>query len=861
MSRTYKSGTGLVSRTCGQCDDCSRGDNLLCPQAEFSGCTADGTFQQYGICKAENAVRIPDAIPLETAAPILCAGVTVYKALKESNLRPGQTVAIVGAGGGLGTLACQYAKACGYRVLALSSGASKKAMCIDQLGVDYFIDYATSPDVVSEVKSVTGGGVHAAIVVATVVAPFQQALEYIRGGGTLVAVGLIPGAITSDIFSLITRKLTIKGSYVGTRQETEEALAVLAHAGFRVQYDVRELFELPDVFESMEQGKLQGRTVLKIPTRKPVSGNLSMGLAPSLFSENEHNIGTHLAYRLEELGALHYFTVPGDFNLILIDQLLKNQSLTMVGCCNELNAGYAADGYARSSPSGIAVIVVTFMVGGLSVINAVAGAYSDRLKVIVISGCPKEDTFGQDGPIHHTLGLPDRDHTLRMFQEVTTAAVRLDTKQNPTELLDRTINRCIEDSLPVYIEIPSDLSTFPCSAPGPLVHTRLATGTSSELGPWLDVFLRSWKEAKKAVVMIGSQSRGAISTELLVALAEKLGCPVCCQPDGKSLFPETHPQFVGTFWGSASTPGCEEIVLESDLWIVLGGRWNDFHNPGNKFDLTSDSRQILDLKTGRTNTPNGKFFGGIPLHEIVTAIVDSDVERDLGMRHSISFIADQADVNGLSNETAPLTMASILHSIQDMLRGNDTLIAETGESWFNSQMIRLPRGADYQMQMMYGSIGWSLPAALGCQLAKSEGRAVLLMGDGSLQMTAQEISTMIRMRANPVIFIFNNLGYRIESAFHDGPYNYIANWNYAALASVFQNAAHAIDRANPFVPLTSSHPGLLAMQIKTNGELFMALERVQQEPDKLAVLECCIHPSDISPLLVRFGQAVFSGRE
>jgi pyruvate decarboxylase len=197
-----------------------------------------------------------------------------------------------------------------------------------------------------------------------------------------------------------------------------------------------------------------------------------------------------LAYQLQETGVRDYFVVPGiifrwktanvictdkfaigDFHLNLLDQLLKNQALHMVGCCNELNAGYAADGYARSSPAKVAVVMVTFMVGGLSIINAIAGAYSDHLRVVVISGCPRSETFVQDRIIHHTLGITDRDQALRMFKEVTTASVRLDRDEpNPASLLEQILMRCVQESLPVYIEISSDLAEMPCKPPGPWIR-------------------------------------------------------------------------------------------------------------------------------------------------------------------------------------------------------------------------------------------------------------------------------------------------------------------------------------------------------------------------------------------------------
>lgn len=162
-----------------QCDFCQTSDEPLCAKALLSGYTVDGSFQQYCIAKAAHAARIPKDVPLDAIAPVLCAGITVYKGLKESGAKPGQTVAIVGAGGGLGSLAQQYARAMGLRTIAIDSGAEKKKMCLEQLGSYAFVDFATSQNVVKDVQAATddGLGPHAVILVAVNEKPFQQAAE------------------------------------------------------------------------------------------------------------------------------------------------------------------------------------------------------------------------------------------------------------------------------------------------------------------------------------------------------------------------------------------------------------------------------------------------------------------------------------------------------------------------------------------------------------------------------------------------------------------------------------------------------------------------------------------------------------
>ncbi|KAI9926278.1 hypothetical protein ASPWEDRAFT_185948 [Aspergillus wentii DTO 134E9] len=848
-------GVQWANQSCGNCDFCHSGCEPLCPDARFSGYTVDGTFQQYAVCKATHVVRIPDDVALDEAASILCSSGTVYKALKESNAQPGQIVAIAGQGG-LTSFACQLAKACGFRVLALANEANVTAMKL--LGVAFFVD-CLSPDVVSEVKSVTGGGPHATLVVTAEETLFHQAIQFVRPRGTVVAVGVPAGGIQTDLFVPMMRMVNIKGSCVANSSETAEALGVVTQAKLNIPHRVLELQDLPGIHELIDKGELQERVVLSLPEPHqddPSDGAFALSPRVPEFSQSQYNIGTYLAYRLEELGIRDYFVVPGDFNLILLDQILKSEYLRMVGCCNELNAGYAADGYARSSPTRVAVVMVTFMVGSLSVVNAIAGAYSDRLRVVVVCSCPKSITFGQNRVIHHTLGVPDRDQSLRMYREVTTASVRLSRDQKSArQTLDQTLVQCVENSLPVYIEIPADISEMPCDSPQPLAFQRPDLAPANQLQEAIHAVTDAWNSAHRPVVLIGALARSVLP-ETLVAVLDKLGCAVFCQPDAKSLVPENYPQFAGTFWSKALEPAlCGETVMNSDLWVVIGGRWSDYHTLGDTLDISKESYRVLDLQDEYIQAPESHIIQGIPLAQALTALVKSDIKKK-----PIAMELTKQESHPMSMNNTTLTVASILSGIEHLLRPQDTLIAETGDSWFNAQRIRLPHGTDFQMQMIYGSIGWSLPATMGSQLARPDGRTVLMIGDGSFQMTAQEVSTMIRMRMNAVVFIFNNLGYGIETAIHEGPYNYISNWNYAAFTSSLSGVFHTQDLDNPYLSSAEKQkemdPSVFAMQIKTHGELLVALNRVQREPEKLAILECCIEPKDISDLLVRFGSAV-----
>lgn len=257
-------GLKWLNGSCLSCSYCRQADEPLCPNPQLSGYTVDGTFQQYAIGKAAHIARIPKECDLEAMAPILCAGLTVYKALKESQARAGESVAIVGAGGGLGSMAIQYAKAMGFRIIAIDGGQEKKKMCTE-LGASEYIDFSSSKDVVGDVKKATqdGFGPHVVLLLASSEGPFQQASQYVRSKGTIVCVGLPSNAyLKAPVFDTVTRMIRIQGSYVGNRQDTAEAIEFFRRGLIKAPYKVVGLSELQKVYELMHEGKIAGRYVV-----------------------------------------------------------------------------------------------------------------------------------------------------------------------------------------------------------------------------------------------------------------------------------------------------------------------------------------------------------------------------------------------------------------------------------------------------------------------------------------------------------------------------------------------------------------------------------------------------------------------
>ncbi|KAG9313641.1 hypothetical protein JVU11DRAFT_5973 [Chiua virens] len=256
-------GIKWLAYCCRDCEQCRNGLEQNCSNVQVSGLTVDGTFSQYVVSWVHTVTPIPESIDSFAAASLLCAGVTVYRALKYSDARIGNWAVIPGAGGGLGHLAVQYAVAMGMRVVAIDTGAEKKQLCLD-LGADHWIDFKQTPDLVKAVKDACDGlGAHTAIVTSPYSEGYIQAVDYLRPGGTLMAVGLPADAtFETSIFWTVVKNVSIKGSYVGNRQDSVEAIEIAAAGKVKVIYALRGLTELQQVYNDLTEGKVAGRIVL-----------------------------------------------------------------------------------------------------------------------------------------------------------------------------------------------------------------------------------------------------------------------------------------------------------------------------------------------------------------------------------------------------------------------------------------------------------------------------------------------------------------------------------------------------------------------------------------------------------------------
>jgi propanol-preferring alcohol dehydrogenase len=262
--RTLKEGDPVgiawLHDACGCCEHCITGWETLCETQRDSGYSVDGSFAEYAIGSAAYVARLPANVDFVAMAPILCAGVTTYKGIKETEARAGEWIAISGIGG-LGHVGIQYAKAMGLHVVALDVTEEKLALA-RSLGAELAIN-AKAPDVVAQVLKQTGGGAHGVLVTAVSPPAFSQALQFVRRKGTVSFVGLPPGDFATPIFDVVLKRITLRGSIVGTRKDLAEAIEFASEGKVRAHIHQRPLEDINGVFADLKAGKVDGRIVIK----------------------------------------------------------------------------------------------------------------------------------------------------------------------------------------------------------------------------------------------------------------------------------------------------------------------------------------------------------------------------------------------------------------------------------------------------------------------------------------------------------------------------------------------------------------------------------------------------------------------
>lgn len=537
----------------------------------------------------------------------------------------------------------------------------------------------------------------------------------------------------------------------------------------------------------------------------------------------------YLLQRLESLGVRHVFGVPGDYNLKLLDSIIDHPTLEWVGTANELGASYAVDGYARMT--GFGALVTTFGVGELSAINGVAGSYAERVPLVHLAVGPAQAMERTGAVLHHTAGDGDYERFARAHAEVTCAQAVLRPGNAGAEI-DRVLTTALRESRPGYLRLPADVAAARIAAPtDPLPRTEDLDTES------LSAFLRAAEKrvagASSATVLADFLADRFHARDELTEFLAVSGFPVSTLSMGKTVIDEDDPQFVGVYSGQLSDPRTRIAVDEADLLIRVGVLLSDTTSGG--------FTQGFDLEAGIDIGPysaavDGKRFDGVPMRAALSGLT-----KRIGEVVALPKLrAESAVVSPIERTDAPLTQHDLWDAVAAAVRPWNTVIAEQGTSFFGMCTRRLPGGARFIAQPLWGSIGYTLPALLGAQLADPSRRGLLLIGDGSAQLTIQELGTIARHGLTPVIVLVNNSGYTVERAIHGrrAPYNNIAEWDWAAVP-------HALGAADALV-----------LRARTSAELARALDEAAQATDRLVFVEVRTDMDDTPPLLTGFADGV-----
>src|SRR5213593_839633 len=448
----------------------------------------------------------------------------------------------------------------------------------------------------------------------------------------------------------------------------------------------------------------------------------------------------YIVQRIVDEGVEHCFGVPGDYAFPVGDAVDRNRNIKWIGCSNELNASYAADGYARAR--GAAMLSTTYAVGELSAINGVMGAKAEHSLVFHVVGMPSYQNQRLRKTMHHTLG----DGIFDKFIDISAQAACSHAVINPDNCMiemERVIAEARRNNQPAYIVVPSDYAQAPVTP----TEVRPLTLKSNEtsLQKAVAAITERIKNAKSVVALPAfTISRLGLQKEARAAI-EAIGCPFATMSMEKCIIDESHPQFAGMYSGVLTPKETREIVEGAELVLDIGGvSFNDETTMG--FSTHLDPARFISIGLNDVRI-GGQVFGNVRLADTLAALAKLKSPAPRYKRTP----EGNPSINGKPSDK--ITMDALYPRYAKFIRSGDNVVLESGSSSFGIPPLTLADDVQVQIQMLWGSIGWATGAAFGIALADSKRKTILITGEGSHQLTANEIGNMGRYGANPIIVV------------------------------------------------------------------------------------------------------------
>ena len=532
-------------------------------------------------------------------------------------------------------------------------------------------------------------------------------------------------------------------------------------------------------------------------------------------------IGRYLVQRLEETGLKHVFGIPGDYVLGFYDLLVASR-MQLVGTCTEAGAAFAADAYARVN--GLGAICVTYCVGGLNTINAVAEAYAERSPLIAISGAPGVRERIRHPLLHHRV----RDfNTQRLiFEQVTVATAALEDPGRAPSQIDETIAACQRHKRPVYIELPRDLVDRPCAEPGPS-PTEGPKSDPQALREAVSETAAMLRAARRPVILAGVEVHRFGLQNSLVRLAERSGYPVAATLLGKSVMSERHPQYLGIYEGAMGRDDVRRAVESADCILILGALLTDIDL--GIFTAHLDSGRTIHATADRIVIKHHQF-ADVTFPDFLRGLIRAPIGRP----RKVTLPPKPERKPFRPQASRPVCVRRFFARMNDFLTDNDVVVCDPGDSLFGATDLVIHRRTEFLSPAYYTSMGFAVPAALGVQIRNRRLRPIVFVGDGAFQMTGQELSTIARYGLDPIVFVLNNKGYTTERFIHDGPYNDIPDWAYHRMPDILRSG--------------------WGCEVRTEGELEAALAHARANARSFSILNVHLGPLDHSDALERLGR-------
>ena len=532
------------------------------------------------------------------------------------------------------------------------------------------------------------------------------------------------------------------------------------------------------------------------------------------------NVSEYLIKKLEEIGICDYFGVPGDYNFNIIYTIQNNSNLKWLGCTNELNAGYAADGYARIK--GYGAVITTYGVGELSAVNAIAGCYAENIPVIHIVGMPSTKKMVEKSLIHHNLQEIDYTTFIDAYKNITAASAILD-KDNAKIEIDRILKTFINRNLPVYIAIPEDIAVMDISERKVSFEQPSEKETLNIVSQKIADKISSAKQP----VIIGDTLVKRFNAKIeYKEFVEKSGIPVSNFIMGMDLVDMDYPNYLGGYFSEFRNPIANKYIEETDCCIAIGTIYSDINSFG--FSLPFKINEHIAIYGNHTYI-EGKRYDNIKMSDVLESVTKLIEHRNFSInKPNIGLKHKEA-------EKEELTSFYIFSRIQEFIKDNDIVFVETGSIPLGFSQVKLKQNVDVESQLLWGSIGWATPATFGACIAKPGSKVILITGDGAHQFTAMEIGSMLRYGLKPIVIVINNKGYSVERLLSKDPQNElneIVQMNYTKFTRTFEG-------------------DIWSTRVNTEEDFDKAL-RVTQIMNKMCYIEVCTKELEVPQLLKEY---------